>query len=167
MTGVSGAKPLSSTPLASRPCKPEFTSPPPSHLSPPLQFSRLAPIETAKRISITISPQINQNPLWTSFQKSASIRGSLSISQFRFANSHRLTILTPPLAAQLRLIPRQTSSRGGTGRRVRLRTVWGNPWRFKSSREHFPWERQSPRRRRGSVEVGGRASPRLASTPPP
>src|SRR5207302_10938112 len=27
-------------------------------------------------------------------------------------------------------------SRGGTGRRVRLRTVWGNPWRFESSREH-------------------------------
>ena len=22
------------------------------------------------------------------------------------------------------------------GRRVRLRTVWGNPWRFDSSREH-------------------------------
>ena len=28
------------------------------------------------------------------------------------------------------------SSRGGIGRRVRLRTVWGNPWRFESSREH-------------------------------
>src|SRR5437588_3239579 len=28
-------------------------------------------------------------------------------------------------------------SRGGTGRRVRLRTVWGNPWRFDSSREQF------------------------------
>ena len=27
-------------------------------------------------------------------------------------------------------------SRGGIGRRVRLRTVWGNPWRFESSREH-------------------------------
>ena len=26
-------------------------------------------------------------------------------------------------------------SRGGIGRRVRLRTVWGNPWRFESSRE--------------------------------
>jgi hypothetical protein len=29
-------------------------------------------------------------------------------------------------------------SRGGIGRRVRLRTVWGNPWRFESSREHHP-----------------------------
>src|SRR5213595_352144 len=28
-------------------------------------------------------------------------------------------------------------SRGGIGRRVRLRTVWGNPWRFDSSREQF------------------------------
>ena len=28
-------------------------------------------------------------------------------------------------------------SRGGIGRRVRLRTVWGNPWRFESSREQF------------------------------
>ncbi len=28
-----------------------------------------------------------------------------------------------------------SGSRGGTGRRVRLRTVWGNPWRFESSRE--------------------------------
>jgi hypothetical protein len=27
-------------------------------------------------------------------------------------------------------------SRGGTGRRVRLRSAWGNPWRFESSREH-------------------------------
>lgn len=27
-------------------------------------------------------------------------------------------------------------SRGGIGRRVRLRTVWGNLWRFESSREH-------------------------------
>src|ERR1700746_1117169 len=26
-------------------------------------------------------------------------------------------------------------SRGGIGRRVRFRTVWGNPWRFESSRE--------------------------------
>lgn len=32
--------------------------------------------------------------------------------------------------------PHSTRSRGGTGRRVRLRTVWGNPWRFESSREH-------------------------------
>src|ERR1700736_3152950 len=30
-------------------------------------------------------------------------------------------------------------SRGGIGRRVRLRTVWGNPWRFESSREHLNW----------------------------
>src|SRR5438309_1822998 len=30
-------------------------------------------------------------------------------------------------------------SRGGIGRRVRLRTVWGNPWRFESSREHFDY----------------------------
>jgi hypothetical protein len=29
-------------------------------------------------------------------------------------------------------------SRGGIGRRVRLRTVWGNPWRFESSREQSP-----------------------------
>src|SRR5438270_176070 len=36
-------------------------------------------------------------------------------------------------SASLRLF---FSSRGGTGRRVRLRTVWGNPWRFESSREH-------------------------------
>jgi hypothetical protein len=28
-------------------------------------------------------------------------------------------------------------SRGGTGRRVRLRTVWGDPWRFESSREQL------------------------------
>src|ERR1700756_3702448 len=28
-------------------------------------------------------------------------------------------------------------SRGGIGRRVRLRTVWGNPWRFESSREQL------------------------------
>jgi hypothetical protein len=28
-------------------------------------------------------------------------------------------------------------SRGGIGRRVRLRTVWGNPWRFESSREQW------------------------------
>ena len=27
---------------------------------------------------------------------------------------------------------------GGTGRRARLRTVWGNPWRFESSREQIP-----------------------------
>src|SRR5712692_11579369 len=31
--------------------------------------------------------------------------------------------------------PNFSSSRGGIGRRVRLRTVWGNPWRFESSRE--------------------------------
>ena len=31
---------------------------------------------------------------------------------------------------------RSRRSRGGIGRRVRLRTVWGNPWRFESSREH-------------------------------
>src|SRR5437667_12603376 len=33
--------------------------------------------------------------------------------------------------------PNFLSSRGGIGRRVRLRTVWGNPWRFESSREQF------------------------------
>jgi hypothetical protein len=35
--------------------------------------------------------------------------------------------------------PLSFCSRGGIGRRVRLRTVWGNPWRFESSREqsHF------------------------------
>src|SRR5438477_4194295 len=33
--------------------------------------------------------------------------------------------------------PNFLSSRGGTGRRVRLRTVWGNPWRFESSREQL------------------------------
>src|SRR5437870_5402855 len=33
--------------------------------------------------------------------------------------------------------PNFSSSRGGIGRRVRLRTVWGNPWRFESSREQF------------------------------
>ena len=32
--------------------------------------------------------------------------------------------------------PLSFCSRGGIGRRVRLRTVWGNPWRFESSREH-------------------------------
>ena len=32
-------------------------------------------------------------------------------------------------------------SRGGIGRRVRLRTVWGNPWRFESSREHVGYLR--------------------------
>src|SRR5438874_5764148 len=37
-------------------------------------------------------------------------------------------------SASLRLF---FSSRGGTGRRVRLRTVWGNPWRFESSREQL------------------------------
>ena len=31
--------------------------------------------------------------------------------------------------------PLSLCSRGGIGRRVRLRTVWGNPWRFESSRE--------------------------------
>ena len=31
--------------------------------------------------------------------------------------------------------PLSFCSRGGIGRRVRLRTVWGNPWRFESSRE--------------------------------
>ena len=31
--------------------------------------------------------------------------------------------------------PPSFCSRGGIGRRVRLRTVWGNPWRFESSRE--------------------------------
>jgi hypothetical protein len=38
-------------------------------------------------------------------------------------------------------IERHTSNLSLTwrnGRRVRLRTVWGNPWRFDSSREHFP-----------------------------
>jgi hypothetical protein len=34
-------------------------------------------------------------------------------------------------------IARCLCSRGGIGRRVRLRTVWGNPWRFESSREQF------------------------------
>jgi len=44
-------------------------------------------------------------------------------------------------------------SRGGTGRRIRLRIVWGNPWRFESSREHTsgsvpvnaPLQQQDPR----------------------
>jgi hypothetical protein len=31
---------------------------------------------------------------------------------------------------------RSICSRGGTGRRVRLRSAWGDPWRFESSREH-------------------------------
>src|SRR5437762_10303184 len=31
--------------------------------------------------------------------------------------------------------PLSFCSRGGIGRRVRLRTVWGNPWRFESARE--------------------------------
>ena len=34
-----------------------------------------------------------------------------------------------------RMISPPQRSRGGIGRRVRLRTVWGNPWRFESSRE--------------------------------
>ena len=34
--------------------------------------------------------------------------------------------------------PLSFCSRGGIGRRVRLRTVWGNPWRFESSREQRP-----------------------------
>ena len=33
--------------------------------------------------------------------------------------------------------PLSLRSRGGTGRRVRLRTVWGDPWRFESSREQI------------------------------
>lgn len=37
---------------------------------------------------------------------------------------------------QVRMVrPTGFCSRGGIGRRVRLRTVWGNPWRFESSRE--------------------------------
>ena len=31
---------------------------------------------------------------------------------------------------------RSICSRGETGRRVRLRSAWGDPWRFESSREH-------------------------------
>src|SRR5262245_7573523 len=34
-----------------------------------------------------------------------------------------------------RIVTAGLCSRGGIGRRVRLRTVWGNPWRFESSRE--------------------------------
>ena len=32
--------------------------------------------------------------------------------------------------------PADFRARGGTGIRVRFRTVWSNPWRFKSSRAH-------------------------------
>jgi hypothetical protein len=37
--------------------------------------------------------------------------------------------------------PLSFCSRGGIGRRVRLRTVWGNPWRFESSREQATFYR--------------------------
>jgi hypothetical protein len=30
------------------------------------------------------------------------------------------------------------SARGGTGRRVWFRPIWGTPWRFESSRAHLP-----------------------------
>src|SRR4029077_6987411 len=40
-------------------------------------------------------------------------------------------------ALTLRMVVALARSRGGIGRRVRLRTVWGNPWRFESSREQF------------------------------
>src|SRR6476620_7270087 len=47
-------------------------------------------------------------------------------------------LITVAQAARISQLPSAnfSSSRGGTGRRVRLRTVWGNPWRFESSREH-------------------------------
>src|SRR5205807_1425635 len=47
-------------------------------------------------------------------------------------------LIAVALAAQISQLPSAnfSRSRGGTGRRVRLRTVWGNPWRFESSREH-------------------------------
>src|ERR1700735_4476141 len=40
------------------------------------------------------------------------------------------TLLSP-------IVSPPSRSRGGIGRRVRLRTVWGDPWRFESSREQF------------------------------
>lgn len=49
----------------------------------------------------------------------------------------------------------QFCSRGGTGRRVRLRSVWGNSWRFESSREHH-FEVGS-----GKVEVKNRRTPSI------
>ena len=40
-------------------------------------------------------------------------------------------------------VAQSNCSRGGIGRRVRLRTVWGDPWRFESSREHHPLTQMS------------------------
>lgn len=48
---------------------------------------------------------------------------------------------------------------GGIGRRVRLRGVWGNPWRFKSSPAHY-YEG------RGTIDEGRNIVIRLTSFVP-
>ena len=41
------------------------------------------------------------------------------------------------LARERRMRTLATALTWRNGRRVRLRTVWGNPWRFDSSREQY------------------------------
>ena len=47
-----------------------------------------------------------------------------------------------PKAVCVCYLPRLTTSgRGGIGRRAALRSLWGNPWKFESSRPHQPANR--------------------------
>ena len=97
------------------------------------------------------------------------------IRQDVYAKRHQGRHSCFDLAARQRVRILETAgycSRGGTGRRVRLRTVWGNPWRFESSREHIgyfkgdvPFELTCPHRLFFSPPIGlssvGKASSAL------
>ncbi len=48
-----------------------------------------------------------------------------------------------------------TCGRGGIGRRAALRSLWGNPWKFESSRPHQHPLRRSDFRRCDDAAVGG------------
>src|SRR6266481_4359295 len=72
--------------------------------------------------------------------QSATTRSPRPQTPARLSSAHKIDILSFRLACVIwprNLTGPFSSSRGGIGRRVRLRTVWGNPWRFESSREQF------------------------------
>ena len=79
------------------------------------------------------------------------VRKSFSTQQIRPPRTFSLRFLAGCIMCRSRC--RETggggsqSSRGGIGRRVRLRTVWGNPWRFESSREHHLFQNEMVRAR--------------------
>src|SRR3989442_6623062 len=82
-------------------------------------------------------------------------RANDGADKFRARSYLVISACAREMAAQFNR-PSFSSSRGGIGRRVRLRTVWGNPWRFETSREHCRGGSSSP-----LLDVNQAAEPQL------